>query len=121
MGALLGYFAMTASPLEGVAASRVAGALAAVARTNGVWVAGGLVTAPLCGLLGQRWRTRRAWSGAALVAGCACLEPWARSAVGRQPPTTAVWLAEVGAGLCALGYVAAARWRSSRGALSDSV
>jgi hypothetical protein len=114
LSALVGYFAMTASPLEGVAVGRVPAALAAVARGNGLWIAGGLVTAPLYGLLGQRWRVRRSWTAAALVAGAVCLEPWARLAVGRLPPQAPVWLAEVAAGLAALAYFAASRRRAAR-------
>jgi len=44
------------------------------------------VTGPLYGFLGQRWRTRRAWISAALVAGALCLEPFVLTAAGRTFP-----------------------------------
>jgi hypothetical protein len=102
--ALLGYFAMTVSPFEAVPVSRFGSAFVAMAEANRLWIAGGLVTAPLYGLLGQRWRVERSWAAAALVAGCVCLEPSARWAAGRLPQSSAVWLAEVAAGLCLAGY-----------------
>lgn len=109
--ALLGYFAMTVSPFEGVPAARFATSFAAIARTNLPWVIGGVVTAPLFGALGQRWRVRRWWGSAAIVGGCLCLEPAARWLVGRPPATTAVWLAEIAAGLCLFACFAAATER----------
>ena len=108
LAALLGYFAMTVSPFEGVPAARFATSFAAMARTNLPWVIGGFVTAPLFGVLGQRWRVRRWWGSAAMLAGSLCLEPAARWLVGRPPTTTAVWLAEIAAGLCLIVCFAAA-------------
>jgi hypothetical protein len=111
LAALLGYFMMTVSPFEGVPAGRFASALLAMARANRLWVAGGLVTAPLYGLLGRQWRVRRSWGSAAALAGCVCLEPFARWAVDHPPASTPVSLAEVGVGLCLAGYVLAIRRR----------
>jgi hypothetical protein len=102
--ALLGYFAMTASPLESVPPGEFGHALLAVARANRLWIAGGLVTAPLYGLLGQRWRTTHAWASAALLAGCVCLEPSVRWMVGNVPRAEGVWLAEIGVGACLACY-----------------
>ncbi len=115
MAALLGYFAMTVSPVEGVPASRFWPALLVMARANRLWIAGGVLTAPLYGLLGRQWRAGRSWASAAALAGCVCLEPSARWAVGRPPASTAVSVAEVGVGLCVALYFVAARHR--RGAL----
>ena len=81
--ALLGYFAMTLSPLEGVSPSAVPAGAVALLPGNAVYILGGLVTGPVYGLLGQRWRVRRWWVSAAAVAGALSLEPWARIAVGR--------------------------------------
>ncbi len=111
LAGLLGYFMMTVSPFEGVPADRFASALLAMARANRLWVAGGLLTAPLYGLLGRRWRIHRSWGSAAALAGCVCLEPFARWAVGRPPASNAVSLAEVAVGLCLAGYLLASRVR----------
>ena len=105
--ALLGYFLMTVSPFEGVPASRFATSFAAMARANAVWIVGGVMTAPLYGLLGRQWRVGRSWLSAALVAGCVCLEPTARLAAGRLPPSAAVGAAEVAVGLCMAAYFVA--------------
>jgi len=107
LAALLGYFMMTVSPFEGVPAGRFASALLAMAHANRVWIAGGLVTAPLYGLLGRQWRVRRSWGGAAALAGCVCLEPFARWAVGYQQASAAVSIGEVVVGLCLAVYVLA--------------
>jgi hypothetical protein len=109
--ALLGYFVMTVSPFEGVPPSRFGSALVAMASSNQLWILGGIVTAPLYGLLGRQWRVAGSWASAALLAGCVILEPTARWAVGRLPVTNAVWLAEVAAGLCLAGYFLIARQR----------
>ena len=109
--ALLGYFIMTVSPFEGVAPNRFASGLVAIASSNRLWIAGGLVTAPLYGLLGRRWRIDRSWASAALLAGCVSLEPSARWAVGRLPATNAVWLAELAAGACLAAYFLLAKQR----------
>jgi hypothetical protein len=109
--ALLGYFLMTVSPFESVPLGSFARAFLAVARTNALWIVGGVVTAPLFGLLGQRWRAGRWWASAALLAGSLCLEPFARSLVGRVPPADGVWLAEIAIGACLAVYFAGAARR----------
>ena len=111
LAALLGYFMMTVSPFEGVPAGRFTSDLLGMARANRLWVAGGLVTAPLYGLLGRHWRIRRSWGSAAALAGCVCLEPFARWAAGRPPASTAVSLAEVAVGLSLAAYVVVIRRR----------
>ena len=78
---LLGYFVMTLSPLEGVALSQVH--LAAFLRSQSDLLVGGLLSGPLFGWLGQRWRVSRSWASALLIAGAVCGEPLARALVGR--------------------------------------
>src|SRR6476620_7418166 len=63
--ALVGYFALTLSPLEGVHLTDVPAGVVALLHGNAVHVVGGLVTGPLYGLLGQQWRVRRWWVSAA--------------------------------------------------------
>ncbi|HEU5245183.1 MAG TPA: DUF6518 family protein [Gaiellaceae bacterium] len=79
--ALVGYFLLTDSPLEGAHYS--------LANTHGFFlsnapvVLGGIVTGPLFGWFGQQWRTRRAIAGALVAAAAFCLEPLARRAAVR--------------------------------------
>jgi len=104
--ALAGYFAMTVSPMEGVALKDVPDAGAALLRSNGLVIVGGLVTAPAFGYLGQRWRRDRWWVSAAVVAGAFLLEPLAVLATGRLSGPGWIWLAEMAAGAClALGFL----------------
>jgi len=115
LAALAGYFTMTVSPVEGVPVARFATAFAALARSNVLWVVGGLLTAPIYGLLGRRWRLERWWTSAALVAGCVCLEPLVRWALGRASPPDGVWLAEIAAGVgIACSFALARRRRPAR-------
>jgi len=109
---LLGYFALTLSPLEGVSLSHVH--LLLFVGSQRLNLAGGAVTGPVFGILGYRWRTSRSASSAILVAGAFCLEPLARYAVGRLHPPDLVWALEVVVGLSFAGYFAAtaARRRS---------
>jgi hypothetical protein len=97
--ALTGFFAMTLSPVEGVALHSAVAGIPGLIGSNLENIAGGAVTAPLCGLIGGRARTGRWWPAAALVAGALCLEPVARHAVGQLYPPDYVWQAEVAAGL----------------------
>ena len=68
---------------------------------NVTWVVAGLVTGPLYGLLGQRWRVRRSWISAVLVTGALLLEPVARDAVGQLASPGMVWTVEVAVGVAA--------------------
>jgi Family of unknown function (DUF6518) len=113
VAALVGYFALTLSPLEGVAVASVPRALIALADSNVPWIIGGLIGGPLFGLLGQRWRTTRSWPAATALAAAFCLEPLARLGTGRLTPATAVWLLEAALGCLMVAYVAAAS-RASR-------
>jgi hypothetical protein len=102
--ALVGYFVLTLSPLEGVPLGDFPAGLRALLLNGGLhsgnvaWVVAGLVTGPLYGLLGQRWRVRRSWISAALVTGALCLEPLARHAVGQLPQPRIVWDGEIAVG-----------------------
>jgi hypothetical protein len=101
--ALVGYFAMSYSPLEihPWTLDRFTSGMVAVTTSgyNPLYILGGLVTGPLFGLLGQRWRLRRSWVSAAMVAGVLCLEPVARWGAGQLMPPAPVWAAEVAFGV----------------------
>jgi hypothetical protein len=121
VSALLGYFAMTYSPMEIHPWSIDRFTLGMVAVTtrgwyNPLYILGGLVSGPLFGLLGQRWRVRRSWVSAVIVSGALCLEPLARWAVGHLPPPAPVWTAEVASGavVAALFAYALMAWRRER-------
>jgi hypothetical protein len=112
--ALLGYFVLTLSPIEGVSLSHVD--LIAFVGSQRLNIAGAVVTGPVFGLLGHRWRTSRSLGSAGLVAGAMALEPAARYAVGRLDPPRGVWAVETLVGLSLAGYlvVASSRHRSAR-------
>jgi hypothetical protein len=101
MSALLGYFVLTCSPIEGVPIQRFTSAFVAVTTRgyyNPLFILGGLVTGPLFGLLGQRWRLRRSWISATFVAGALCLEPLARWTSGQLFGPAPVWTVEIASG-----------------------
>ena len=109
--ALVGYFAMTISPIEGV--SHVD--LLAFIRSQEHVILPAIVTGPLWGWLGYRWRVSRSWSSAAAVAGAFCLEPLARVAYGNPFTYTGVAAAEVALGVAlAAGAALAAARRGGR-------
>ena len=111
LAALAGYFALTLSPLESVPLSHVPSGFVHLARAQLPYIAGGIVTAPLFGLLGLHWRERRSWASAGLLAGALCLEPAARWASGRLSPPDAVWFAEIALGMLLTAYFAFAAHR----------
>ena len=104
LAALVGYFAMTHSPIEGAPIAEFPRRFLNMVRTgyNPLWILGGMVTGPLYGFLGHRWRVARSWISAALVTSALCLEPLARGLVGMLSPHPFVWWAEI-----AIGTVAA--------------
>jgi hypothetical protein len=105
--ALIGYFVMTLSPIEGVSLSGIN--LIDFVRSQEANIVGGVVTGPLFGWLGWHWRSERSWLSAALVAGALCLEPVARLAVGRLEAPGLVWIAEVAVGISLAGYFVVSR------------
>jgi len=108
LAAFAGYYAMTVSPAEGVALANAPQAAVNVIRANLVpanpVIPAGFVTGPLFGLLGQRWRVHRSWSGPLLVAGAFLLEPLAHQARGDLLGPSWIWAAEVALGVCLLAY-----------------
>lgn len=118
--ALLGYFAMTYSPMEvhPWSLQRFTDGIVAVTTTgyNPAYILVGLVTGPLFGLLGQRWRVRRSWVSAVIVAGALCLEPAARWISGQLMPPAPVWTIEVVSGAVVAVVFAASllTWRRAR-------
>ena len=115
-GALLGYFAMTLSPFEGVDVGHVD--VVGFAASQRVNLAGGVITGPLFGVMGFLWRRRRARLALLGVAAAFTLEPVARSAVGRLDDQTAVWLAEAALGIALCTYAAVSRRSMSSGSLA---
>jgi hypothetical protein len=109
MCALAGYFVMTLSPIESVPLSQFPSGLVHLVPSQLANIVGGLVTAPLFGVLGQRWRTGRSWISAGALAATVCLEPLARFAVGRLYSPDVVWLLEISLGTCLAAYFARAR------------
>jgi Family of unknown function (DUF6518) len=118
--ALVGYFAMTYSPIEIPVWTfeRFTTGMVAVTTSgyNPLYILSGLLTGPLFGLLGQRWRVRRSLVSASIVAGALCLEPLVRWAAGQLMPPAPVWTVEVatGAVLAALFAFTLMAWRHSR-------
>src|SRR5581483_9634600 len=105
IAALLGYMAMTLSPVEGAVVSLrgVRGLLVG----QSAYAVGGMLTGPLFGWLGYRWRSRRDWMGALAAALVVCCEPLAHAAAGTQVSFDGVWAAEIVAGLLMAFYVVA--------------
>ena len=104
VAALFGYFAMTYSPMEvhPWSLARFVSGVVAVASSgyNPAYIVGGLLGAPVFGLLGQRWRTRRDALAAAVVVATLCLEPLARLATGQLPyQARIVWPIEIAVGV----------------------
>jgi hypothetical protein len=109
--ALIGYFAMTLSPLEGVHLHGSIAPILALVHSEMSVIVGAVITAPLYGFLGFQWRTRRAWPSALLVGGAFILEPLATAAVGRLPERTIVWVVEIVVGVAMSAYFV---WRGRR-------
>jgi hypothetical protein len=95
--ALLGYFAMTLSPIEGVALAQIHPVQFLASQAHLILPAA--VTGPVWGWLGYRWHVARSRLSAGLVAGAFCLEPLARVVYGEPFKAAGVAVAEVLTGL----------------------
>jgi hypothetical protein len=106
ISALIGYFIMTVSPIEGVHLTTTG--LRGLLGANRLNEIGGMITGPVFGWFGSRWRTRRSWIAACLVTGALCFEPLAVMAAGRGGDRSdLVWTIEVVVGIAAgLWFVA---------------
>jgi hypothetical protein len=94
---------MTLSPVENAHMSKtaIAGVIVSQARV----FTGGVVTGPVFGWFGQRWRAHRACRGALATAAALCLEPLARIPTGHAIRSSTVLLAEVAIGIAMVTYV----------------
>ncbi len=105
MSALAGYFLMILGPLEGGQWSMNLREIHGLLSSNRENIIGGFVTGPLYGVLGQKWRARRAWISALAVAGALCFEPLALTVAGKSyPGDSVVWPFEVGVGIAVATY-----------------
>jgi MFS family permease len=102
--ALIGYGAMTLSPIEGAHMS--VASIAGFVRSQAGILIGGVVTGPVFGWFGQRWRVHRAWRGALATAAALCFEPLARIPAGHAIRSSTVLLAEVAVGIAMATYLA---------------
>jgi ABC-type transport system involved in multi-copper enzyme maturation permease subunit len=102
--ALIGYGLMTLSPVENAHIGTVA--VAGFIRSSERVFIGGLLTGPLFGWFGYRWRVHRAWLGALATAAALCFEPLARSLAGDAIRSSTVLLTEVAVGIAIAAYVA---------------
>jgi len=109
--ALLGYGLMTLSPVEN-AHLTMATVRAFLVSERSVLI-GGIVTGPLFGWLGERWRNRGSLLAAFIAAAVLCLEPLARRASVNPIRFRDVTIAEVAAGL-ALAAAALVRRRRAQ-------
>jgi hypothetical protein len=115
LAGLCGYFILTLSPLEGVSASQIH--ITEFIRSQLHVIVPGVVTGPLFGWLGNRWRTSRLWLSATVVAAAFCGEPLVRWLVRQPIPVAWAATAEVAIGLAAAAYFALNRraWRRRAG------
>jgi hypothetical protein len=106
LAALVGYWAMTLSPIEGAVVTL--GGVRALVVGQAAYAVGGVVTGPLFGWLGHRWSTRHDWMSALAAALVVCCEPLAHAAAGATVSFRDIWAAEVGVGLSMALYVVVA-------------
>jgi Family of unknown function (DUF6518) len=111
MAALLGYLFMTLSPTEN--AHLTSAAVAGFVRSDPFTFIGGIVTGPLFGWFGHRWRVGRSWRGALVAAATLCLEPLAHIVARRPIASFPVALSEVAVGLALGLYVSVTSLRRS--------
>jgi hypothetical protein len=102
--ALIGYGLMTLSPVENAHLGAVA--VAGFVRSSEHVFIGALLTGPLFGWFGYRWRVHRAWLGALATAAALCFEPLARTLAGDAIRSGTVLMTEVAVGIAMAAYVA---------------
>jgi hypothetical protein len=108
--ALAGYMLMTLSPVEG--AQLTWDSAAGFVYSSAKDFLGAVVTGPLFGWFGHRWRVARDRVGALVTAAAFALEPLAHASTHTTPIASAiVTRAEIAAGLLMAGYVAFAASR----------
>jgi hypothetical protein len=111
--ALLGFSAMTLSPVE--EAKVTLASLMGLLRGQIRWFVAGAVTSSLFGWLGHRWRTGKAVWPPIACAAAVCCEPFARLVVGQPIRSSTVRFTETSLGAAALvGYLI---WQLFRGGL----
>jgi hypothetical protein len=111
--ALLGYWAMTLSPIEGaVVTLRSVGGLLVGQSTFAI---GAVVTGPIFGWLGYRWGTRRDRLSGLAAALVVCFEPLAHALAGPAVSLNGVWETEVMAGLLMAIYAITVSQRHATG------
>ncbi len=111
LSALAGYFAMTYSPMESIPLRDFPSGVfhMVTSMPNPLWIVAGIISGPLFGWLGHRWRVARSWVAATLITVALCFEPLARLARGTLPDP-AVWAVEIAIGLAVgLAFVLVAR------------
>jgi len=106
IAALVGYWTMTLSPLEGAVVT-VRGVRGLVAGQS-AYALGALFSGPFFGWLGYRWRAQRDLMSALAAALIVCCEPLAHAAVGTPIRFDGVWGAEIVAGVLMVLYIVAA-------------
>jgi ABC-type transport system involved in multi-copper enzyme maturation permease subunit len=101
--ALVGYGLMTLSPVEN---AQISGpAIAGFIRSQSRVIVGGIVTGPLFGWFGHRWRVDRAWLGALATGAAFCLEPLAHNLTGLPIRSSTVLWGEVAVGVAIAVYI----------------
>ena len=102
--ALVGYGLMTLSPVEG--AHLTWRSALGFCQSEAPVLVGGLITGPLFGWFGHRWRVSRAWLGAVLTAAAFCFEPLAQTIFAPGVITSRpVMTVEISVGIALLGYI----------------
>jgi hypothetical protein len=101
--ALVGYWAMTLSPVEG--AHMTAHSVRGVVISQSLLVLGGLFIGPFFGGLGHLWRMGGRPEPAIAAALAVAAEPFAHAAAGSAFRVTSVAAAEIAAGLLMVLYV----------------
>lgn len=115
--ALLGYLAMTLSPVEQAKVSL--GGVLGLLRWQLRWFVLGAISAPLLGWLGHRWRIGEAAWAPIVPAAALVLEPFARTVIGPPIRSSQVRWLEIATGVV-LAVVMVSTARTSRAGLAPS-